>query len=85
LVRSTDGNLTPKPKHETWELYKRTYPRDNSPYSNLAAWFVIVGKFDKPWEIANGELEVAPDSSGSYTDVAVAHLALGVWMKPRRS
>src|SRR5271169_651894 len=62
---------------ETWDLYKRTYPRDHSPYSNLAAWFVIVGKFDKSFEIANGELEVDPDASGSYTDVAVAYLALG--------
>jgi len=62
---------------ETWELYKRTYPRDHSPYSNLATWFAIVGKFDKAFEIANGELEIDPDASGSYTDVAVAHLALG--------
>jgi tetratricopeptide (TPR) repeat protein len=62
---------------ETWELYKRTYPRDSSPYSNLAAWFVTVGKFDKSLEAANGELEVDPDAIGPYVDVAVAHMALG--------
>ena len=48
---------------ETWELYKRTYPRDSIPYSNLAALFARVGKFDKSLEIANGELQVDPDAS----------------------
>ncbi|MFZ3211187.1 MAG: protein kinase [Terriglobales bacterium] len=62
---------------ETWELYKRTYPRDSIPYLNLATLFSRTGKFDKSLEAANGGLQVDPDSTYGYYDAAEAHLALG--------
>jgi len=62
---------------ETWELYRRTYPRDSIPYGNLTAEFARLGKFDKALENANGALQVDPDSNLSYTNTAADHLALG--------
>ncbi len=60
-----------------YELYKQTYPRDVTPYVNLAATYVIfLGEFEKALSNANESIRVDPDESRGYFLAAYAYLGL---------
>jgi serine/threonine protein kinase/tetratricopeptide (TPR) repeat protein len=59
-----------------WELYKQTYPRDVTSYTNLAGFAVGLGDFEKALENAQDCVRVDPDESRGYWDSAIAYLGL---------
>jgi tetratricopeptide (TPR) repeat protein len=59
-----------------WELYKRTYPRDSTPYSNLAGGDLAVGDFEKALADARDGIRVEPDESWGYGNSAGAYMGL---------
>jgi serine/threonine protein kinase/tetratricopeptide (TPR) repeat protein len=62
---------------QTYELYKQTYPRDVTPYVNLAATYVLfLGEFDKALANATQAIQVDPDESRGYYLSAAAYLGL---------
>jgi len=60
-----------------YELYKQTYPRDVTPYVNLAATYVLLlGEFEKALSNAKEAIRVDPDESRGYYLSAYAYLGL---------
>jgi len=60
-----------------YELFKQTYPRDVTPYSNLAVEYVLnLGEFEKGLPEAQGALRVDPEDSRGYFLSAAAYLGL---------
>jgi tetratricopeptide (TPR) repeat protein len=58
-------------------LYKQTYPRDVTPYVNLAVTYVLsLGEFEKGLENAKEAIRVDPDEARGYDFSARAYLAL---------
>jgi tetratricopeptide (TPR) repeat protein len=63
---------------ETYELWKRTYPRDWTPYNNLAVGYTHqIGDFDKALPEAQEALRLQPDHLFSYQNLAWAYLTVG--------
>ncbi len=60
-----------------WELYKQTYPRDATPYENVAEFYGLVGQFDKQLENAREVIALSPDLYYGYADAAIAYAAMG--------
>ena len=61
----------------SYELYKQTYPRDVTPYVNLAATYVLLlGEFDKGLADATQAIQVDPDEVRGYYLSAPAYLGL---------
>jgi len=62
---------------ETYQLYKQTYPRDVSPYVNLAATYIFnLGDFEKGLANAKEAIRVDPDESRGYFLSGYGYLGL---------
>jgi tetratricopeptide (TPR) repeat protein len=59
-----------------YELYGQTYPRDSTPFSNLASIYNQLGQFDNALEKAKRAVEVDPDSVTGYQNLAWAYEGL---------
>jgi serine/threonine protein kinase/tetratricopeptide (TPR) repeat protein len=60
-----------------YELYKQTYPREETPYSNLAVEYALaLGEFEKGFANAQDSLRVDPDDSRGYFLSAAAYMGL---------
>ncbi len=63
---------------EIYELWRRTYPRDWTPYNNLTGIYVDdIGDFDRGLEMALKTLELQPDHVFPYANLAEVYLNLG--------
>jgi serine/threonine protein kinase/tetratricopeptide (TPR) repeat protein len=56
-----------------YELYRQTYPRDATPFTNLANIYNQLGQFDNALENAKHAVEIDPDSTAAYFNVAIAY------------
>jgi eukaryotic-like serine/threonine-protein kinase len=56
------------------ELYKQTYPRDSTPYTNLALIYMRLGQFDNALQNSRMALQVDPDSANNYSNAAQAYI-----------
>ncbi len=59
-----------------YELYRQTYPRDATPYNNLAVIYNQLGQFDNALENAKRALEIDPDMLNAYGQVSWAYTGL---------
>jgi eukaryotic-like serine/threonine-protein kinase len=59
-----------------YELYKQTYPRDNTPYINLSATELTLGDFENALQNAQGALRAESDDSRAYGNSAGAYMGL---------
>ncbi len=59
-----------------YELYRQTYPRDPTPFSNLSNIYNTLGQFDNALENAKRAIEIDPDSVTGYTNLALAYEGL---------
>jgi tetratricopeptide (TPR) repeat protein len=59
-----------------WELYKQTYPRDVTSYTNLSGFDLGVGDFEKALRDSQDCMRVDPDESRGYSDSAFAYMGL---------
>ena len=62
---------------ETYEMWRRTYPRDWTPYNNLAAQYAGLGEWNKMVENAQGALELMPDNVLPYVNLVFAYFGSG--------
>jgi eukaryotic-like serine/threonine-protein kinase len=62
---------------ETYELWRRTYPRDSIPANNLAAFYGQLGKHQESLERALETMRLAPGAALSYQVLGRAYFALG--------
>ena len=60
-----------------YELYRQTYPRDSTPYNNLAIIYFELGQYDKALENAKHAVEIDPDTLSGYGQLAQAYSGLG--------
>ena len=60
-----------------YELFKQTYPRDQTPYNNLAITQFSLGQFEKSLENAREAMRLDPDAVYGYVNTATAYAALG--------
>ncbi len=58
------------------ELYKQTYPRDSTPYNNLAVVYIQMGQFENALENARKAVQIDPDSASGYSNVGFAYAGL---------
>ncbi|MGH9503776.1 MAG: protein kinase domain-containing protein [Terriglobales bacterium] len=61
---------------ETYQLWKRTYPRDSIPPNNLAVEYSWAGKFDQALVEAQDTIRLDPNSTFSYGVVGGAYIGL---------
>jgi eukaryotic-like serine/threonine-protein kinase len=62
---------------EAYELYKQTYPRDVTPYVNLAGTYIyLLGDFEKGLANATQAIQVDPDEVRGYYLSALCYLGL---------
>jgi tetratricopeptide (TPR) repeat protein len=59
-----------------YELYCQTYPRDSTPFTNLAEIYNRLGQFDKGLATAKRALEIDPDMLNAYGNIAMAYAGL---------
>ncbi|MFZ3342930.1 MAG: tetratricopeptide repeat protein, partial [Terriglobales bacterium] len=59
-----------------YELYCQTYPRDATPYNNLALIYSQLGQFDKALEDAKKTVELDPDLLAGYGQLVEAYMGL---------
>jgi len=60
-----------------YELYKQTYPRDSTPYNNLAAIYNgSLGQFENALDNARQAVVIDPDYLGNYMNLAEAYAGL---------
>jgi serine/threonine protein kinase/tetratricopeptide (TPR) repeat protein len=59
-----------------YELYKQTYPRDGTPCNNLAVIYIQLGQFEPALENARKTVELDPESSLGYSNLAAAYAGL---------
>jgi serine/threonine protein kinase/tetratricopeptide (TPR) repeat protein len=59
-----------------YELYRQTYPRDSTPYNNLAVIYNQLGQFDNALENGKRALEIDPDMLNAYGQVAWSYAGL---------
>jgi tetratricopeptide (TPR) repeat protein len=57
---------------QTYELWEQTYPRDPSPYGNLAFIFAALGNFEKALEESREALRLQPDAAVNYASVGTS-------------
>jgi len=62
---------------ETYELWKRTYPRDWTPYNNLSVHYALMGDFERSLTESQESVILEPDHIFSHTNLAWAFLNLG--------
>ena len=56
-----------------YELYRQTYPRDSTPYNNLAVIYNQLGQFDNALQNAKRAVELDPDMMSGYGQLAQAY------------
>ncbi len=61
---------------EALELWRRTYPRDDIPSTNLAVGYEVTGKWQQALEEAQETMRLAPDSAFSYNALSAAYQGL---------
>ena len=61
---------------ETYQLWKRTYPRDSIPTNNLAVEYAWTGKFDQALVEAQETMRLDPNSTFSYGVLGGAYIGL---------
>jgi tetratricopeptide (TPR) repeat protein len=61
---------------QAYELYKQTYPRDSTPYNNLAVTYSGLGLFEKALKNAREAVRLDPDDVGTYLQLAVDYIGL---------
>jgi eukaryotic-like serine/threonine-protein kinase len=61
---------------EAYQLWKRTYPRDPIPTTNLSVGYASVGKFDQALEEAQETVRLDPNSAFSYQALGSAYFGL---------
>ncbi len=59
-----------------YELYRQTYPRDSTPFVNLAGIYNELGQFDNALENAKHAVELDPDQASGYSNVTIAYVGL---------
>jgi len=59
------------------ELYRQTYPRDALPYGNLASIYNNFGQYDTALPLARQAVDLDPDMSTGYENLAMAYAGLG--------
>ena len=59
-----------------YELYRQTYPRDSTPYNNLAVIYNQLGQFDNALENGKKAIELDPDALSGYGQVIQAYCGL---------
>ncbi len=59
-----------------YELYRQTYPRDSTPFINLAGIYNTLGQFDNALENAKHAVELDPDQASGYSNVTIAYVGL---------
>ncbi len=62
--------------NETYQLWKRTYPRDSIPTNNLAVDYAWIGKYDQALVEAQETMRLDPNSTFSYGVVGGAYIGL---------
>jgi serine/threonine protein kinase/tetratricopeptide (TPR) repeat protein len=63
--------------NQAYELYKQTYPREVTPYINLAVTYVLFeGDFEKGLANATQAIKIDPDTINGYSMAASAYLGL---------
>ena len=62
---------------ETYELWKQTYPRDWSPWHNLALQQLIIGDFEAALPNAQKAMELGPDHAFTYHKVVFVYVVQG--------
>jgi len=58
------------------ELYKQTYPRDSTPYNNLAVVYIQMGQFENALENARKAVQIDPDSASDIRTWGFAYAGL---------
>src|SRR5262249_12184109 len=61
---------------EIYEQWIRTYPRDTTPYDNLALAYSRTGQHEKALNAASEAMRLDPKDSYAYQNVAAAYLSL---------
>jgi serine/threonine protein kinase/tetratricopeptide (TPR) repeat protein len=59
-----------------YELYRQTYPRDPTPYNNLAVIYNQLGQYDNALENGKRALEIDPDMLNAFGQIAWAYAGL---------
>ncbi|HKM84638.1 MAG TPA: protein kinase [Terriglobales bacterium] len=59
-----------------YELYCQTYPRDSTPFNNLAVIYNQLGQFDNALQNAKHAMELDPEMLNAYGQVASAYAGL---------
>lgn len=62
---------------QIFELWQQTYPRDITPYSNLADLYAELANYEKSLQEAREELRLYPNVADSYGNVGLSYIALG--------
>jgi len=68
---------------ETYQLWKRTYPRDSIPTNNLAVEYAWTGKFDQALIEAQETMRLDPNSTFSYGVLGGAYIGLNRFAEAR--
>jgi len=68
---------------ETYELWKRIYPRDPIPYNGLGAWYAAIGKYEEAAENAREAIRLRPDYIFAYDHLAEAYAGLNRWREAK--
>jgi tetratricopeptide (TPR) repeat protein len=58
------------------DLYKQTYPRDSTPYNNLAVVYNQMGQYENALDNARKAVQLDPDSASGYSNVGFAYAGL---------
>ncbi len=61
---------------ETYTLWSHTYPRDSTPFNNLAARYQMAGQFEKSLELAREALRLNPNDPHPHLILAQAYMGL---------
>jgi len=62
---------------DTYELWKRTYPRDWTPYNNLTVHYNDMGEFERAIGEGREAVRLEPDHAFPYTTLGWAYFNLG--------
>ncbi len=61
---------------QVYQVWQQTYPREITPYSNIAGDYLELGKYEKALEEAREELSLFPNTQDSYYNVGSVFLHL---------
>jgi eukaryotic-like serine/threonine-protein kinase len=59
-----------------YELYKQNYPRDMTPYNNLAIIYSQLGQYESALENGRQAMMLDPEAINGYTTLSMAYLGL---------